>query len=306
MYGFALLIDEERRNTMIAESHAHYSYRKFKGSFSYLCYEKGGYSLKTGNFNELIEEMQSLGVSFCIEPAIDFESNYAILDLNKSYPDYFYPCIGIHPTRTFKVSFKKRFELSSLAEDNINKIVAIGETGLDYHYKRKEQHRLRQLYWFVYQLKLADKLKLPLVLHIRQSDSHALKVLNHYRSKLHGGVVHCFNGDYSVAKKYIDLGFHLGIGGSLLQKNERTAGLCEAVSRIPEDRILIETDSPYVLPYLKDTPPFDEMSDKKIGKLANTSLILPAVINKIAELRNTSPEAIEKATEKNTRQLFGL
>ncbi len=287
---------------MIIDSHTHYSQYKFNGSFTYLCYENGVYYVKTGNREELIDEMKRSGISFCIEPAINFDSNYAVLEISKSYPDYFYPCIGIHPTRTFKVSFKKRAELSMLAKNN--KIVAIGETGLDYHYKRKEQHRARQLYWFVYQIKLANELSLPLVLHIRQGDRHAIKILKHYRKKLHGGVVHCFNGDYSIAKEYIDLGFHLGIGGSLLQKNEHSERLCQAVSKIPEDRILIETDCPYVHPYLKDQPPFDEMSDKKIGKIANSSFILPAVIEKIAELRNTTPERIEEVTEINARELF--
>lgn len=284
---------------MIIDSHAHYSYYKFESEFSYLGYKDGEYYSSICKRDELFDMMKAAGIGLFIEPAIDLHSNYLILDLCKRYPGYIYPSVGIHPTRTFKVSFKMRKELSRIAEEN--QIVAIGETGLDYHYERKEQHRLRQYFWFIYQIKLADRLKLPLVLHVRMADKHALKILNHYKDRLHGGVVHCFNGDLDTAMEYINLGFHIGIGGSLLQNNERTEGLCEAVANMPEDRILIETDSPYVLPDMGE-----RFTKKKLRKLTNTSLILPAVIKRIAELRNQTPEYIEALTEKNTRLLFGI
>lgn len=180
-------------------------------------------------------------------------------------------------------------------------VIAIGECGLDYHYKREEQHRLKQYMWFLYQLNLAWKLKLPVILHVRDAHEDALRILRWHPARKLGGVIHCFNGTWETAQKYLELGYHIGIGGSILQQEERARDLWEAVRHIPLDRILIETDAPFILPYCKDILP-----PKLLRRARNTSLILPAVINKIAELKDISPAEVEKATTENTIRLFNL
>ena len=180
-------------------------------------------------------------------------------------------------------------------------MIAIGEIGLDYHYKREEQHRLKQDLWFIYQLNLAWKIKLPVILHIRDAHEDALRILRWHPAKKLGGVIHCFYGSKEIAEQYLKLGYHIGIGGSVLQLEERAKNLWEAIPQIPLDRIMVETDAPFVLPYCKDV-----IQPKLLRRARNTSLILPAVINKIAELKGISAEEVEQATTENTIRLFKL
>ncbi len=280
---------------MIIDSHAHYSHTKFNGMFPYLYENKGEYAVQNDSRETILQEMKNKGITACIEPAIDLASNDSVLSLCRKYPSFFFPAIGVHPTRTDREKWKSRNKLAELAKDSM--VIAIGETGLDYHYARRKQHRLRQFAWFIHQIDLAHQHNLPLILHIRKADRHALFLLRHYKAKLHGGAVHCFHGDWKTARKYLELGFHIGIGASLLQMNQDTEAFCDAVQKIPLDRILIETDSPYVLPDCgKDIP----------KKTRNTSLILPKIIQKIAEIKNVSPILVEKVTFENTVHLFRL
>ena len=114
-------------------------------------------------------------------------------------------------------------------------------------------------------------------------------------------MIHCFNGTWETAQKYLKLGYHIGIGGSILQQEERAKDLWEAVRRVPLDRILVETDAPFILPYCKDTLP-----PKLLRRTRNTSMILPEVIKKVAELKNTSEDIVERTTMENVIQLFDL
>lgn len=116
-----------------------------------------------------------------------------------------------------------------------------------------------------------------------------------------GGVIHCFNGTREIAEQYLKLGYHIGIGGSILQQEERAKELWEAVCHIPLDRILIETDAPYILLYCNDTLP-----PKLLRRARNTSMILPEVIKKIAELKGIPAETAEEATTENTIRVFQL
>mgnify|MGYP003305784036 CR=1 FL=1 len=180
-------------------------------------------------------------------------------------------------------------------------VIAIGECGLDYHYKREEQHRLKQHIWFIYQLNLAWKVKLPVILHVRDAHEDALRILRWHPAKKLGGVIHCFYGSKEIAEQYLKLGYHFGIGGSLLQQEERAGALWEAVKHIPLDKILVETDAPFILPYCKDV-----IQPKLLRRARNTSLILPAVIRKIAVLKGIPAEIAEQAVTTNTCQLFNL
>jgi TatD DNase family protein len=116
-----------------------------------------------------------------------------------------------------------------------------------------------------------------------------------------GGVIHCFYGSKEIAEQYLKLGYHIGIGGSALQLEERAQDLWGAISHIPLERILLETDAPFILPYCKDV-----IQPKLLRRARNTSLILPAVIQKIAELKGISADEVEQATTENTIRLFHL
>ena len=149
---------------------------------------------------------------------------------------------------------------------------------------------------------LSDCLKLPLVLHVRDADEDALKILRRHKKRLHGGVAHCFKSDHTVAEQYIELGFAIGVGGKLFSNNEEGEALRDTVKRVPLTALLVETDAPLVLPDLRGS----DFSSSKIGKLRNTSLILPAVIRRIAEIRGEEPETVEDAIYQNTLRVFSL
>lgn len=181
-------------------------------------------------------------------------------------------------------------------------IVAIGETGLDYHYERREQHRFRQKIWFQWQINLADKRGLPLILHIRMANEDAIAILRKNRKKLHGGMCHCFSGGPDEAKIFTEeLGLHLGIGGTLLMKPEISEPLRQSVVAVPLEYLLLETDGPYVKPVKPE-----DISGKKWTKARNTGLILPAVAAKIAEIKGVTADEVMKTAADNTRRVFRL
>ena len=162
-------------------------------------------------------------------------------------------------------------------------------------------HKLKQHLWFLHQLNLAHKLKKPVILHVREAHKDALRILKHHPARKLGGVIHCFYAGKEIAEQYLTLGYHIGIGGSVLQQEERAADLWEAVRHIPLERILIETDAPFILPYCKDV-----IQPKQLRRARNTSLILPAVIEKIAELKGIPADSVEQATAENAIRLFRL
>lgn len=284
---------------MIVDSHAHYAHASYQNTFRYLTLRDDAYTIAEGTLNDLLQEMEQANIRCSIEPGISLASNRAILELCGRYPGRVFPAIGVHPTRTFREKWKDRKQLKALLDDP--RVVALGETGLDYHYERREQHRLCQLFWFLYQLNLAHGKKLPVILHIRQAHQHALTILRRNKRRLHGGVVHCFNSDWDTASRYLALGFHLGIGGELLKRGDRAEMLVDAVRHIPLERILVETDSPYILPDCKDT-----IKPKLLRRTRNSSLILPRVIEKIAELKQIPPQTVEQVTAENAIRLFSL
>ncbi|MBQ7378757.1 MAG: TatD family hydrolase [Clostridia bacterium] len=285
---------------MIIDSHAHYAHERFAGEFPYLCKRDGAYAVAHGTPETLLCEMQQNGIVGTIEASIGYEDLDGQMALGATLQPYMRTTVGVHPTRCIHTDWKNRKKLRGYVQSNHP--VAIGETGLDYHHPRKEQRRLRQKMWFRYQLKLADELALPLVLHIRKADADALRILKANRKRLHGGVVHCFTGDAELANQYIALGLCIGIGGKLLWDNEEGREICEAVKSIPLSSILVETDAPFVLPDTGDL----QCSKNQRRRLCNSSLILPDVIRKIAELRGEAYETVESAIYQNTLRLFRL
>lgn len=284
---------------MVIETHAHYTYGKFNGEFSYLGLENGGYVLLHGTLEDVFADMDKAGIAASIEPGVDLASNERILELNRKHPSRIFPAVGVHPTRCIKEAWRNRKKLAEYAQ--FPNVIAIGETGLDYHYSRKDQHRVKQLCWFIYQLSLARKKNLPVILHVREAYKQTARVLSVFGRGLKGVVVHCFKGNSKEATKYVSKGLYLGIGASILQKGDKAEKTREAVRKVPIERILIETDAPFVPPDCEDSIP-----KKKVYKANNSSLILPKVIKKIAELKNMDYIEVERITAKNAIELFNL
>ena len=284
---------------MIIDSHAHYARHTFNDTFRFLDCRDGGFAICEGSREEILAEMARRGIAAWVEPAVEFGSNAEIQALCKKYPGRAFAAAGVHPTRVQGAEWKNRAQLRGYAADD--NTVAIGETGLDFHRPRKEQHRLKQLCWFVYQIRLAHSVQKPLVLHIRQAYGPAMLILRLHKGLLHGGVAHCFCGTPEEAEALVKLGFHIGIGGALLHKNDAARRLAEAVKSIPPERILIETDAPYVPPYFSD-----DLSKKQQRKIRNTSLILPAVLSRIAEIKGLDEKTLEEIVHSNTVKLFRL
>ncbi len=284
---------------MIIDSHAHYNNNAYKKLFRYLTYDKDGYALKEGDREQLFQELLVANIPYSIEPGVSLQSCEEVLQLCAEYPDRIFPTMGIHPTRSIYEKWSNRKKLDAFAK--MPGVIAIGECGLDYHYKREEQHRLKQHIWFLYQLDLACRLKKPVILHVRDAHEDALRILKWHPARKLGGVIHCFYGSWEIAEQYLKLGYHFGIGGSLLQLEERAGALWEAVKNIPLDKILVETDAPFILPYCKDM-----IQPKLLRRARNTSLILPEVISKIAQIKQVSEDIVEQAVFNNTKRLFNL
>jgi len=284
---------------MIIDSHAHYNNNAYKKPFRYLTRNEDGYALAESDREQLFQELLDANIPYSIEPGVSLQSCEEVLQLCTEYPGRIFPAMGIHPTRSIYEKWSDRKKLDAFAKTP--GVIAIGECGLDYHYKREEQHRLKQHIWFLYQLDLAWRLKKPVILHVRDAHEDALRILKLHPARKLGGVIHCFYGSWEIAEQYLKLGYHFGIGGSLLQQEERARSLWEAIKHIPLDKILVETDAPYILPYCKDV-----IQPKLLRRARNTSLILPEVIKKIVLLKNLSPNEVEHAVTENTIRLFSL
>ena len=285
--------------SMIIESHSHYNNNAYKKPFRYLSYDKEGYTLRGGDRDQLFQELLDANIPYSIEPGVSLQSCEEVLQLAAEYPGRIFPAMGIHPTRSLFEKWSDRKKLDAYAKTP--GVIAIGECGLDYHYKREEQHRLKQHIWFLYQLDLACRLKKPVILHVRDAHEDALRILKWHPARKLGGVIHCFYGSWEITEQYLKLGYHFGIGGSLLQLEERAGALWDAVKHIPLDKILVETDAPFILPYCKDV-----IQPKLLRRARNTSLILPEVIKKIALLKDIAIDDVERATTENTIRLFSL
>lgn len=282
---------------MYVDSHIHLTHHLFEGQFPSID-DTTSLEVAQNTRESLLEKMKNSGISFCVEPGIDIDSNYRIIEFSSQYSGYIFPAVGLHPTRTFNVKWARRKELEKLSLSN--GVVAIGELGLDYHYDRKDQHRIRQIMWFVWQICLADRRKLPLVLHIRLADKDAIRILRLYKKRIHGGVCHCFSGDAETAGIYTkEFGFMLGIGGSLLRDD--CSDLEEAIKATPLANLILETDSPYVKPQRPEN-----MTGKRWRKVRNTSMIIPAVAQKIAKIKDVDISEVETVTSYNARKLFGI
>lgn len=253
----------------------------------------------------LLAALQANHIEAVINAATRYESNFTMQEKMDAY-DWVHYAVGIHPNHVGimdEVDEVWEKGLLRLLTDG-NKIVAIGETGLDVHrLKRNERGELeeeserklkRQYQWFRKQVEMAIHKKLPLILHVRDAHEEAITVLKEYAEQLplrNAGVIHCYNGDLETAWRYADMGFSFGIGG--LVTEEENQRLRTAVAGLPLSRILLETDAPYVTP---------------AGALEkrNSSLNLPMIAEEVAKLKGVSVDEVERSTTDNAKKLFGI
>ena len=248
-----------------------------------------------GDRFQLLEQLRETNVKRVIEAAIDMESNFT---MRKYFADedMVYYGTGIHPLR---VAYAEKIYGLQGCENilrellNSEKTVAVGETGLDYHREVScEADKELQKTYFKMQLDLALENDMPLILHVRDCHEDVLEILESYGIQFRG-VIHCFIGGADIAKRYTNLGFYLGIGGSCTySKNKgRFEDFIRDLHLLPLDRIVLETDAPYLIP-----------ANCK-GK-RNTSLNLNAVVTRLSEAMNLPCETIESITETNAMKCF--
>ena len=231
--------------------------------------------------DELLSILPENGVRCVINQGIDIETSKFSIELAKKY-DYIYAAVGIQPQEVYKEESLN--EIRRLA--NHPKVVAIGEIGLEYHYD-VAPHEL-QIQYFEEQIKIANDYSLPIVVHNREAHLDTLTVLK--RSPAQScGVIHCFSGSVETAKEFIKLGYYLGFDGPVTFKNAKTA--IEVLEYAPLDRILVETDAPYLTPV-----PFRGNR--------NNSMYIKYIIEKIAEVKKISVDEMENILVKNSLNLF--
>ena len=253
--------------TNLVDSHCHLYYEPYVNDI-----QKTIDECKKNNINKLL----SIGV--------DIDTSKKNIDLAEKY-DEIYCTIGIHPNSTSKSKKKDLFELEKLI-DSSDKIIGIGETGLDYN---REFNKKEQFFFFQEQIGIGDKFKLPIIVHTRDAEEDTYLILKKNQKKNLKIVIHCFSGSLNFALKCIDLGCYLSFSGNITFKN--ASELREVCKEIPIDKILLETDSPYLSPH-----PFR-------GKKNHPSNV-KYVCNEIARIKNINPEAVSKITTDNFNFLF--
>ena len=250
---------------MYFESHAHYDDERFDE-----------------DRDTLLAYFPAEGIETVVNASSDIKSSKASIALSEKYP-FFYAAVGVHPHEVENITEADIDELRELSKHP--KVVAIGEIGLDYYYDLSP--RDLQRHWFKRQLELADELKMPVIIHSRDAAQECFDIIKN--SNVRNGVIHCYSGSAEMAEEYIKMGFYIGVGGSLTFKNNKKG--VETVERIPIEKILIETDSPYLAPV-----PYR-------GK-RNDSRLLKYVVERISQLKNIPENDICNITKNNAQNLF--
>ena len=228
------------------------------------------------NIDEIINKCKNNGVSKIIISGCDIETNKEVLELVNKY-DIIYGTIGFHPTELndFKEEYFEFLEKNIMNE----KIVGIGEIGLDYHYEDTDKNK--QINVFTRQLEMAEKYNKPIVVHSRDSIQDTYNILSNYKLK---GSIHCFSGSVEMAKLFVKLGYKLGVGGIITYKNAKN--IKEVVKNIDLSYILLETDSPYLSP-------------EPYRGTKNDPSNIPIIAGAIADIRNVSKIDVARITTDN-------
>ena len=235
---------------------------------------------------EVLTGLKEQGVGTVVNVGASIASTKTTLALAETH-SFMYAAVGVHPNETAELTVADMKWLESLAENP--KVVAIGEIGLDYYWDEPDKEIQKK--WFVAQLDLARRLKLPVIIHSRDAAKDTLDIMKVEHNGATGGVIHCFSYGVEMAREYLNMGFFLGIGGVLTFKNARK--LAETVEYAPLDRLVLETDCPYLAPV------------PNRGK-RNSSLNLTYVADQLAALKGVDRETVEKMTWDNARKLYRL
>jgi len=237
---------------------------------------------------QVVKNALAVGVETILLPNISSKYTEKMLDLCYLFPKNCFPMMGLHPCDVSKSNYD--IEILHIEKElKKKKYIAIGEIGIDLYWNKNNLDIQKKA--FEFQIKLAKKYKLPVVIHIRESFNEAFDIITKHNDNNLSGVFHCFTGNLKEANKIINLkGFYLGIGGVLTFKN---SGLTETIKNISLEHLLLETDSPYLSP-----TPFR-------GKRNESKYILN-IAEKLAETHNKSIEEIAKTTTQNAKNLFQL
>ena len=252
----------------IFESHAHYDSSKF-----------------AEDREELLNSIQENEVGTIINVGASWKSVTSVIELAEKY-QFVYAALGLHPDEVGDLN-EERFAFLK-EQCRKEKVVAIGEIGLDYYWDN-ESHDIQKK-WFVRQLELARELDLPVIIHSRDAAEDTLKIMKEHAQGLRG-VIHCFSYSKELAEEYVKMGFHIGIGGVVTFKNGKK--LKEVAEVVPLERILLETDCPYLAP------------EPYRGK-RNSSLYIPHIAQAIADIKGITYEEVVAQTEQNGKLLFGI
>lgn len=250
---------------MYFESHAHYDDGRFKN-----------------DREEILNLLPSCGIDYVINVGCDMKSSRESIKMAEKY-DYIYAAVGVHPHNAENMKESDLDEIRQMS--NHKKVVAIGEIGLDFYYDNSP--RDVQRYWFKRQLEIVKELNKPVIIHSRDASQETFDIIK--ESGVKKGVIHCYSGSAQMAMDYVKMGFYIGVGGVVTFSNAKK--LVEVVEAIQLEQILIETDSPYLSPI------------PNRGK-RNDSRNLQFVVEKIAKIKDISPEKVANITKLNAKQLF--
>ena len=254
---------------MIFDTHAHYDDEAF-----------------ASDRESLLDGMKDAGIDYIVNIGANMASSRATVALCDKYP-FIYGAVGVHPSETEELNDEALKELKQLASHE--KIVAIGEIGLDYYWP--DPDRSVQKPALEAQIALAKEVNLPLVIHSRDAARDTADMLKASQAGDCGGVIHCFSYGTEMAREFLDMGFFIGVGGVVTFQNGKK--LKEVVEYIPMDRLVLETDCPYLAPV-----PYR-------GK-RNSSLYLPHVLDGIAKIKNISPEEVARITMENAKRMYRI
>lgn len=256
-------------NSMIFDTHSHYDDKAFND-----------------DRDALLQGLRAKGVERVVTVGADMASSRAALALAEEY-DFVYCALGVHPSEVAHLTEADMDWVRTHASHD--KVVAIGEFGLDYHWPEPSPDIQKK--WFFRQIELAKEVKLPIIIHSRDAAAETMAILTETKAYECGGVIHCYSYSPEMAKEYVKMGFYIGIGGVVTFKNAKK--LKKTVEELPIERIVLETDCPYLAP-------------EPVRGTRNDSSLLVHVAEKIAELKGISVDEVISVTTENAEKLYRL
>lgn len=254
---------------MLVDTHAHIDFPRFND-----------------DRDEVIKRAKENNLEYIINVGADEASSQRSIELAQKH-DMIYAVVGIHPHEAKNVTESTYKQLKNWAKED--KVVAIGETGLDYHYDNSPREVQQQV--FRRHIQLAKEVELPLVIHSREAEDQTMEILKEEEAEEVGGIIHCFPGDQKMADQALDLNFYIAVGGILTFNNSYQ--LQRVVKQIPLDKLLIETDAPYLTP------------EPNRGK-RNEPAYVKYVADKLAQILPHSTEKIAAVTTENAKEAFNI